>query len=110
MIIEFRSKAAGGFFMTEPVARQVFAALGREFEPKGIFTAEQVPQARQRLQDAIDRARGSDRAHQVGHESAVQEGAASASDMPVGLSQRAYPLLEMLCAAERKKVPVVWGV
>ncbi len=110
MIIEFRSKAAGGFFMTEPVARLVLAALGREFAPKGIFTDEQVPLMRQRLEEAIAGARGQDRAHQAGHEAAVQEGAASATDMPVGLSQRAYPLLEMLRAAERDNVSVVWGV
>jgi hypothetical protein len=31
-------------------------------------------------------------------------------DLEVGLSQRAFPLLEMLIAAEKQKVPVVWGV
>jgi hypothetical protein len=30
--------------------------------------------------------------------------------MPVGLSQRAFPLLDMLKAAEKKGVPIVWGV
>jgi hypothetical protein len=34
----------------------------------------------------------------------------NAQDLEVSLSQRAFPLLEMLIAAEKQKVPVVWGV
>jgi hypothetical protein len=40
----------------------------------------------------------------------LREGLTSMQELPIGLSQRAFPLLEMLTAAEKKKVPVVWGV
>lgn len=110
MIIEFKSKAAGAFFMTEPVMKMVFAAIDVEFTPKGIFTETQVPLIRERLAQAIERSRGADQARIHQHDDAVRQGEASGRDLPVGLSQRAFPLLEMLTAAEKKKVSVVWGV
>ncbi len=44
------------------------------------------------------------------HDEAVRQGEASGKELPVGLSQRAFPLLDMLTAAEKKNVAVVWGV
>lgn len=110
MIIEFKSKAAGAFFMTEPVMKMVFAAIDVEFAPKGIFTVERVPLVREQLAAAVARSRQQDQARLSEHEEAARAGEAIGQDLPVGLSQRAFPLLEMLTAAEKKKVPVVWGV
>ncbi len=110
MIIEFKSKASGGFFMTEPVMKMVFSAIGREFSEKGIFTEEQVPIVRAKLAQVVAQSRMADRGRLQSHDEAVREGEASEKDLPVSLSQRAFPLLEMLTAAEKKKVPVVWGV
>lgn len=110
MIIEFKSKAAGAFFMTEPVMKMVFSAMGVAFSPKGIFTEEQVPGARAALASAIECAKQQDQARLGQHDEAVRLGEASGNDLPVGLSQRAFPLLDMLTAAEKQKVPVVWGV
>lgn len=110
MIIEFKSKAAGAFFMTEPVMKMVFAAMDLEFAPKGIFTEERVPLVREKLAAAVARSRQQDQARLHQHEDAARAGETIGQDLPVGLSQRAFPLLEMLTAAEKKKVPVVWGV
>jgi hypothetical protein len=110
VIIEFKSKAAGVFFMTEPVAKLVFTAMGREFTPKGIFTEEQVPQVRAKLAAVVKASQQQDRQALNQHDDAVSLGQNSTKDLPVGLSQRAFPLLEMLTAAEKKKVSVVWGV
>ncbi|MBU6326012.1 MAG: DUF1840 family protein [Verrucomicrobia bacterium] len=110
MIIEFKSKAAAGFFMTEPVMRLVFTAIGHEFAPSGIFTAEQVPAVRSKLAHAIEQSRLQDRASIAQHDESSLAGESNAQDLQVGLSQRAFPLLEMLAAAEKQKVPVVWGV
>jgi hypothetical protein len=110
VIIEFKSKAAGAFFMTEPVAKLVFTAMGQELTPKGIFTEDQVPQVRAKLAAVVNASRLQDRRALNQHDEAVREGEGSAKDLPVGLSQRAFPLLEMLTAAEKKKVSVVWGV
>lgn len=110
MIIEFKSKAAGAFFMTEPVARMVFSAMGQDFAAKGIFTVEQLPIVRERLQSAIEKVRSQDRSALNAFDDASAAGKAGRHELPLGLSQRAYPLLEMLISAEKKKVPVVWGV
>jgi hypothetical protein len=110
VIIEFKSKAIGGFFMTEPVMKMIFSAIDQEFSEKGIFTEEQVPIIRAKLASVVDQSRVADRSRLAGHDEAVREGEATGKDLPVGLSQRAFPLLEMLTAAEKKNVPVVWGV
>jgi hypothetical protein len=110
VIIEFKSKAAGAFFMTEPVMKMVFSAMGVEFSPKGIFTEEQVPRMREALANAIERTKQQDQARMSQHDEAVRQGEASGKELPVGLSQRAFPLLDMLTAAEKKNVAVVWGV
>jgi hypothetical protein len=110
VIIEFRSKAAGGFFMTEPVMKMVFAAIGQDFAVKGIFTEAQIPEVRSRLAAAIDQSRKQDQSRLNQHDESVREGLTAMQELPIGLSQRAFPLLEMLTAAEKKKVPVVWGV
>jgi hypothetical protein len=110
VIIEFKSKASGAFFMTEPVAKMVFAAIGVAFAGKGIFTEDQVPGVRAKLAQAIDQSRAQDRARLSEFDEAMRQGDAGSEELPVGLSQRAYPLLEMLEAAEKNRVPVVWGV
>ncbi len=110
MIIEFKSKAAGAFFMTEPVARLVLSAAGLDYAEKGIVIAERVPEVRKTLALAIARSKQQDQDRLVAHEEAVREGEASSRETPVGLSQRAHPFLEMLTAAERQQVAVVWGV
>jgi hypothetical protein len=110
VIIQFKSKASGGFFMTEPVMKQVFSAMGEEFSEKGIFTQERVPLVREKLARIVERSRVEDRSRLESFDEAVREGEAAPKDLPVGLSQRAYPLLDMLTTAEKKRVPVVWGV
>jgi hypothetical protein len=110
VIIEFRSKATGSFFMTQAVAQVIFDALGRELTPQGIFTADQVPGVRHELAAVVEKSRQQDRQALDQHDEALREGQSRSEDLPVGLSQRAFPLLEMLTRAEKKGVPVVWGV
>jgi hypothetical protein len=62
------------------------------------------------LAAAIDQSRKQDQSRLNQHEESLREGLTSMQELPIGLSQRAFPLLEMLTAAEKKKVPVVWGV
>jgi hypothetical protein len=110
VIIEFKSQAAASFFMTEPVAQMVFRAIGQELTPQGIFTKEQVPEVRARLARAIAQTRPQDRQAIDRHEDALREGETVSEELPIGLSQRAFPLLDMLLAAEKEQAAVVWGV
>lgn len=108
-LVVFRSKAAGEIFMFPDTAHRIFEILGREGAPRGVITAEQVADARVRLQAAVDQEKAALKVAQ-------QSGGSADEDEPgvaaraVTLGQRAYPLLEMLRAAEQRKVDVTWGV
>jgi hypothetical protein len=81
-LVVFRSKAAGEIFMFAETARRIFEIIGRSESARGVITAEQVTDALQRLVSAVEQEK----------------------------AQRAFPLIEMLRAAEKKKVDVTWGV
>ena len=107
MLYEFKSKATGSVVMTGPVAERLLAIVGKEPGPKGIFTVEQMPAAIAALQAAVER----DKA-----ERAAEPDATDADERPrdapraVSLSQRAWPLIDMLRTAHRAEQPVTWGV
>ncbi|MEY3994561.1 MAG: hypothetical protein RLZZ113_1666 [Pseudomonadota bacterium] len=62
--------------MTEPVAKLVFAAIDMELSEKGIFTAEQVPAIRRKLDKAVEQSRQQDHARLEQHDDAVGSGEA----------------------------------
>jgi hypothetical protein len=105
MLYEFKSKAAGSVVMTGPVAERLLAIVGKAPEPKGIFTVEQLAPAIGALQSAIEREKS---------EGAPPEGEADDGRgdpaATVTLAQRAWPLMELLRAAERAEQVVTWGV
>ena len=53
-LVVFRSKAAGEIFMFPETARRIFDIVGKDDAPRGVITAEQVPEALSRLQTAVD--------------------------------------------------------
>jgi hypothetical protein len=108
----FRSKAAGEIFMFPETAQRIFDIWGRPQAPRGVVTAAQLPDALARLQAAVDEEKAAlkeaaDDAAELDRrgEAGLPEGA-----RPVTLGQRAFPLLEMLRAAQKKNVDVTWGV
>ena len=96
MLYKFKSKAAGDLIMLEPHGRQVLGIMGKEPDPTGIITTDQMPAAIAALEAAIGEPEGED--HEV------------LNDERVSLRQRAFPMLEMLrrCLAAGKDI--VWGV
>jgi hypothetical protein len=112
-LVVFRSKAAGEIFMFAETARRILAIIGKADAPRGVISAEQVGDALARLTAAveeekaqIEQAREETEQAQRRGEPAAGEGAAQ----PITLAQRAFPLLEMLRAAQKKRVDVTWGV
>lgn len=108
-LVRFTSKAAGEIFMFEDNARRIFEILGKDATPKGIITVEQVPTALAVLQAAVEEERRLAAAN--------GPGAGNPDDQPDGenpqfirLGQRAFPLIDMLERAAKKKVEVLWGV
>lgn len=113
MLIVFKSDAAADVIMFGDVGKKLLSILGKDMDvAKGIVTVEQLPDAIARLHAAIDE----DKARQAARgEDEDEDGDAAGPERsgmaaPVGLAQRAWPLLEMLEASQKEGVPVVWGV
>ncbi len=100
----FRSKAAGEFYMFAETARRIFVIIGKEPTPKGVITTEQLPDALAKLTAAVDEEK---QRIEVAEQEAEPQ---SSSTRPITLGQRAFPLIEMMRAAQKKNVDVTWGV
>jgi hypothetical protein len=105
MIYEFKSRATGSIVMTEPVGNAMLEAIGREPSDKGVITPEQMPDAIARLQ-----ALSADNPPPEPDDNPPADASESRIDAPVSLSQRAFPLIEMLLAAHSAGKDVTWGV
>lgn len=113
MLVKFKSKAAADVVMYEEHAKLILDLLGKDTK-QGIITAEQAGPAITAIETEIERL------NRLAAEEAKQNGAEQddayddleqAGQAPVvKFSTRAYPLLEMLRAADKNKQPVVWGV
>jgi Domain of unknown function (DUF1840) len=100
MLIPFRSKAAGEFFMLDSHAQALFALMGKPYAPKGIIAADELPLRLTQLQAALKMASPAPQAQ----DDTVDTVAA------VGMKQRAWPLLDMMSRANLKKVDITWGI
>lgn len=112
-LVVFRSKAAGEIFMFNETARRIFEIIGKDEGPRGVITAEQVPDVLNRLQAAVDEEKAALKAAEDEARGADRSGSGvtePAGQRAITLSQRAFPLLEMLHAAQKKNVDVTWGV
>jgi hypothetical protein len=109
-LIVFRSKAAGEIFMFAETARRIFAILGREDAARGVITAEQVPAALQHLLAAVEQEKAELKAAAEAAQDSDRRGEDAGRPPAITLGQRAFPLIEMLRAAEKKRVDVTWGV
>ncbi len=96
MLIRFHSRAAGDFSMFEDVAISLLKMMGHSGTVPGAILAEDIPQALQRLQDALALLPQQEVSESEGEEPAI------------GLSRRAYPLLQMLKASLAADCEVMW--
>jgi hypothetical protein len=104
-LVVFRSKAAGEIYYLPENAHRIFEILGKQTAPRGVITAEQVPDAIARLVAAVEEEKARLK------EAPPQEGERTdEARRAVTLEQRAFPLLDMLRAAQKKNVDVTWGV
>jgi hypothetical protein len=106
MLLTFKSQGAGDVQMFSEHAEQLLALFGRSLEPsdapRGILTADQVPGALAQLKAAAQAARDAARQR--------ADPGDPAAPVPIGLAQRAFPLIELLERAQSKGRDVVWGV
>ena len=102
----FRSKVAADITMFAENARRIFEILGRPESARGVITADQVPDALQRLTAAVDQEKAQHASADPSNDKAETKGAKARG---VTFSQRAFPLIEMLRAAQKKNADVTWG-
>ena len=110
-LVVFRSKAAGEIFMFAETTRRILEIIGRSDTPRGVITADQVPDALNRLVAAVEQEKALAREAAAAAEQEDRRGAEGPTGAPpITLGQRAFPLIEMLRAAQKRKVDVTWGV
>ncbi|MFM1881225.1 MAG: hypothetical protein RLZZ344_1459 [Pseudomonadota bacterium] len=114
-MIRFLSKAAASFVMTDVVAEQVFKAVRQEFHSPGVWTVERLPTLQIALEAALQASKESDaraeRAIEQARNQAIAEGQLdilAAQELPVGLSRRLVPVLQMVRVALAEGEPIVW--
>lgn len=103
-MITFRSEVGPDIMMFDEVARRMMELMGKEKTARGVVTVEQLPEtiAGLRAATAQDRAQG--------QEPAADDEADGSAPPPVGLAQRALPLIELLEISLARGKPVTWGV
>jgi len=105
MLVRFISSTSGQVMMFAQVARQLLEILGKDCSARGVITAEQVPEAIARLRHA---AKDTDSAPAT-HTDAIDSGEENDADVsPVGLGQRAYPLIELLEWTRKDEGFILW--
>jgi hypothetical protein len=110
MLVTFKSKAAGEVLMYEAHAKPLLDLLGKSVE-RGVITAEETGAAIHRIEAEIaerSKAEAAQREAASGHDDEEDDEAAPIDQVSFGT--RAYPLLEMLRAANREQAFVMWGV
>lgn len=111
MLVKFHSKAAADVLMYEQHAEPILRMLNKDLS-RGIITAEQMPGAIAMLEAEIARNATMpqhDDVHVHGHHLEDEDDDPKPRQQ-VSFSARVYPLLDMLRAANKMHVDVMWGV
>jgi hypothetical protein len=110
-LVVFRSKAAAEIYMFAETAGRLLQIVGKTDSERGVIRAEEVGEALNRLTAAVEQEKTELRNERARREADDRTGDAhSERVLPITLGQRAFPLIEMLRAAQRKQVDVTWGV
>ena len=101
MLITFRTQAYGDVTMFGDVALRLIGLMGHSETVPGAIKAEDIPEALHKLKAGV--------AHQPEPPIADAEtGQEDDQQDRVGLGRRAYPLIELLEAAEKADCDVLW--
>jgi hypothetical protein len=106
----FKSKAAGDVLMLGPDGDQLLRIIGKEPAAKGLIEPAALPAAIRAIEAAIAQDEANPAPAPAGPGSAEGPGEAEGEDEGVSLRQRAWPLLEMMRAAQAAAQDIAWGV
>lgn len=105
MLVKFTSNTSGEIIMFAEVARRLFDILGKEGSARGVFTLEQLSEAVEKLRQAAGEKNMGQSA------GAVQDGGEASGggkSPPVGLAQRAFPLIELMERTRKDEGFILW--
>jgi hypothetical protein len=108
MLVKFNSSVSGEMIMLAETAKHLLEIIGKARSARGVITTEQLPEALERLRNAVaDEKSGQREAGKVdnGYPDLDDE---SAAEPPVGLARRAHPFIEMLEWTQREEGFVLW--
>lgn len=114
MLITFKSKAAADVLMYEDHVKHILDILKKDSK-LGIITAAELPNAIARLEAEVSESKKHPASEDVQRDMKAHHGEDGddnehESMQYVHFSTRAYPLLEMLRAAQKGNNDVMWGV
>jgi hypothetical protein len=100
MLVTFQTKAYANITMFGDVAKKLLRLMGHSGTVPSALGAEDVPVALSRLRAAVEEARAA--------EPEPADVPDESEGRPIGLAQRAYPLIELLEAAAASGDSVSW--
>jgi hypothetical protein len=100
MLVTFTTSAYADITMFGDVALHMLKLMGHSGTVPGALLAEDIPPALLQLETAVEADKQSPQPAQSGEE--------DDGEVPVSLSHRALPLIELLKAASREKCNVMW--
>jgi hypothetical protein len=107
MLVTFSSKAGADILMLAPHAKPLLTLVGKaddkDLLTRGVVMPEQLQDAISRLEHAI-----AAEPKQGANEDQDADHPKDGLTIPVGLRQRAFPLLDLLKRAKTLNVPVMW--
>ena len=114
MLVTFKSKAAAEVMMYEEHAKRILDLLHKDVK-QGIVTADEMPRAIATLEAEINESKRHPHSEVVQHDVLAHHGEDGDDNEHepiefVSFATRAYPLLEMLRAAQKAHCDVMWGV
>ena len=108
MLVKFDSSVAGEMIMLADTAKRLHEVIGKDCTARGVISKEQLPDALQRLQQAVAEEKTGQREAGTLDNDYPDLDDEAATEPTVGLARRAYPFIEMLEWTRREEGFVLW--
>ncbi|MEF8730360.1 MAG: DUF1840 domain-containing protein [Candidatus Accumulibacter meliphilus] len=112
MLVKFNSSTSGQIMMFSPAARQLLEILHKDCTARGVITSEQLPEAIERLRRAVAGGGEQRQAFLPQTGTPAQDDDSNddqrADGPPIGLAQRAFPLIELLEWTRKEDGYILW--
>jgi len=105
MLITFQSPATPDVVMLRDLAQYLLGLVGKRLNTRGVILHDELPRAISRLEAAIS----DDEKAEIVLES-LQYSRERRQGSGSGLSQRAWPFLDMMREASKQNADIIWGL